>query len=80
LGIGQDQPAHLAAAHQAVVPAEVVVEQQLERRRLTGAQRQDGAMLDLGLQAAAAHGAFDAAVRIKERLGAGLLRTGPLRA
>ena len=76
LGIGQDHPADLAAAHQAVVPAEVVVEQQVERRRLAGAQRQDGPMLDFGLQAAAAQRAFDAAIGIKERLGADLLRAG----
>src|ERR1017187_9934626 len=33
-------------------------------------------MLDLGLEAAAAERALDAAIRIKERLGADLLRAG----
>src|ERR1035441_9905695 len=76
LRIGQDQAAHLAAAHQPIVPTEVVVEQQFERRRLAGAQRQHGTMLDFSLQAAAAKGALDATVRVEERLGTDLLRAG----
>jgi hypothetical protein len=37
-------------------------------------------MLDLGLEAAAAQGACDTAIRIKDRLGPELLRTGTFRA
>ena len=43
-------------------------------------KRLHGPLLDLRLQAAAAQRALDAAVRIKERLGADLLRAGPLHA
>ncbi len=43
-----------------------------------GAQRLDGPMLDFRFQATAAQRAFDAPVRIKERLGADLLGAGTL--
>ena len=78
LRVGQDQAADLAAAHQAVVPAEVVIEQQVEGRPLPRAQGLDGALLDLGFQATAAERALDAPVSIKQRLGADLLRAGSL--
>ena len=57
-----------------------MIEQQVERRRLARAQGLDGPLLDLGLQATAAQRALDAPVRIKQRLGADLLRAGPLHA
>src|SRR6185503_7725648 len=77
-GIGQDESEHLAAADEAVVPAEIVVQQQVERGRFARAQRLDGALLDFRLQAATAERAVDAAVREKNRLRADLLRAGTL--
>ena len=42
-----------------------MVEQQIESRRLAGAQGLDGALLDFRLQTAAAQRAVDAAIRDK---------------
>src|SRR5579859_2804273 len=74
--IWQDQPENLAAADQAVVPAEIMVQQKVERGGLAGAERLNGALLDFGFQAAAAERAQDAAIGIKQRLRADLLRAG----
>jgi hypothetical protein len=78
LRIGKDQPADLAPAHQAVVPTEIVVEQQVEGRPLPRPQGLDGPLLYLGLQATATQRAFDTPIGIKQGLGADLLRAGPL--
>src|SRR5438093_1852209 len=76
LSIGQNHAEDFAAANQAVVPAEVVVEQQIEGFRFASPQRLDGALLDFGFETAAAKGAFNAAIGIEEGLGANFLGAG----
>ena len=76
----QNQPAHAAAANQAVVPAEIVVEHHVERGGLAGLQGFFGARVNLGFEAAAAERAGDFAVGKKQRLGADALRAGTFRA
>src|SRR5262249_29192622 len=75
-GVGED--AHAAAADEAVVPAVVVVEAEGQHLAaalaLRAGQDAQGALLDLGLDAAAAEGAALAAVGEDEHGGAGLLR------
>src|SRR6185437_24987 len=64
------------AANQTIVPAEVVVEQQIKGFRLAGAQGLDGALLNFRLQTAAAESPLDAAIAIKKSLRANFLRAG----
>ena len=60
--MGRITPQTLPAADQAVVPAEIVVEQQVEGAGRAGAEGVKGALLDFGFEAAAAESALDAAV------------------
>ena len=80
--VGQDEALDFAAAHQSIVPAEVVVEQEVKGRRVAGAERLEGALLDFGFETAAAQGALNAAVGMEDapwrRLSAGWTR-GPAR-
>ncbi len=64
----QNQTTDFAAADEAVVPAEVVVEHQLECRRCLREQRSSGAVLNLRLEAAPTERALDPAVGKKQRL------------
>lgn len=74
--VGKNQAEHFAAADQAVVPAEIVVEQEIEGGGLAGANGFDGALLNFRLQATAAEGAVNAAIGIKQGLRADFLRAG----
>ncbi len=74
--VWQDQSQDFAATDKAVVPSEIVVEQEVESGRLAGAQRLDSALLDFGFEAASSQRAFDAAIGVKEGLCADLLRAG----
>ena len=74
LDIWQDYSEDFPATNQAVIPAEVVVEQQIEGGRLTCAQRLNGPLLDFGFEAAAAHRTFDAAIRVENCFCTDLLR------
>src|SRR6185437_14483941 len=76
LRIGQDHAKNFSAANQTIVPAEVVVEQQIKGFRLAGAQGLDGALLNFRLQTAAAESPLDAAIAIKKSLRANFLRAG----
>lgn len=73
---GEDDAADASAADKAVVPAKIVVENEVEGFRLTGDERLPGAVLDFGFEAAAAHGSCDASVGVEEGLGADFLRAG----
>ena len=77
-GVGKNQAADAAAADEAVVPAEIVIEDHVKFGGLAGFQGLERAGLHLGLQAAAAEGADDFAVREKNGLGPGALRAGAL--
>ena len=77
LGVGEDESFDFAAADEAVVPAEVVVQEEVEFFGLAFAESLDGALLDFGFEAAAAKGAFDAAIEVEEGFGSEFLGAGP---
>src|SRR5579883_518209 len=74
LRVGQDQSFHSAAANEAVVPAKIVVQQQIKRRRLAGFKRLNCSVLDLRFQATSSQSSGNTAVVVKNRFGAELLR------
>ena len=78
LRVGQHDAEHFAAADQAIVPAEIVVEHEFEGFGPAGLERAQREPLRFGFETAAAEGAFDFAVGIEERLGTDLLRTRSL--
>ena len=80
LRVRQNHAQNFSAADQAVVPAEIVIEHQLECFRLAGLERGEREPLRLGFETAAAERAFDFAVGIKQRLRAKLLRAGTFHA
>src|SRR5262249_49366816 len=73
---GLDEDAGAAAADQAVVPAEVVVEVEVEEFDAAGVEAVETAAAGFSLHAAAAERAEDAAVGEEEGAGAGLLGRG----
>ena len=75
-GVGENYAKHFAAANQAVVPAEIVVEQEIEGGRLASAKGVDGALLDFSFETTTTERAVDAAIGIKQGLGADFLRAG----
>ncbi len=76
-GPGQDEALHAPAAEQAIVPAEVMVQDQLEGGGRLGQQRAPGAILNLGFEAAPPQGADDLAIGKEKGLGPFLLGAGP---
>ena len=76
----QNHAVHAAAADEAVVPAEIVIEQHIELGGLAGFQRRERARLNLGFETAAAERAGDFSVGEKNGLGPGALRAGTFRA
>src|SRR5258708_6890337 len=77
--IRQNKPENLPSADQAIVPAEIMVQQKVKRGGLAGAEGLNGALLDFGSQAAAAERDQDAAIGIKQPFRAHCLRAGPFR-
>lgn len=76
LSIGEDESFDFAAAKEAVIPAEVVVEEEFEAFGLTGGESPEGAALDFGFEAATAEGAGDAAIGMEEGFGTGFFGGG----
>ena len=76
--VGEDDAKDFATADQPIVPAEIVVEQQVKRGGLAGAQGLDGALLNFRLQATAAERAVNPAIGMEQCLRADLLRARPL--
>jgi hypothetical protein len=79
-GVRENQPGDFATTDQSVVPAEVVIQDEIENVRLLFAQRLPRAFAHLGFEAAATERADDAAIGEEERLGSALLRAGPFHA
>ena len=75
-GVREDEAKDFAAADEAVVPAEIMVEEQIEGGGFTGTEGVESAVLNFRFETAAAEGAVDAAVGKEERLRADLLWTG----
>lgn len=80
LSIGDDEAGDFAAADEAIVPTEIVIEQEVEGGGLIGLEGLNGAVLDFSFETAAAQSAFDTAIGIEESLGTDLLRAGTFRA
>lgn len=74
--VRQNHAAHAAAADEAVVPAEIVVEHHFKFGGLAGFQGGERARLNLGFETAAAECANDFSVGEKNGLGPGALRAG----
>src|SRR4030095_106932 len=75
-GPGQDDAVDLATADQSVIPSEIVIEYQVEGRRLLRQQGAARAVLNLRFETATTEGTDDAAVGEEQRLGTLLLRAG----
>ena len=75
---GQDHAADASPANQPVVPAEIVIQHQVEGFRLARHQGQPRAILDFRFEAAAAHRPGDPAIGVKKRLRPDLLRARSL--
>ena len=75
-GMGQDQAEDRAAADQAVIPPEIMVQSQLECFGFSGNQSLPGAPADFGLQASPAQGAEHAVIGKEEGLGPLFLGAG----
>jgi len=75
---GQDDSLDAATADEAVIPAEIMIEHQVEGFRFARVQGLSRPVLNLGLQAAAAHRSRDPAIGVKEGLGSDFLRTRSL--
>jgi hypothetical protein len=70
----QNQSRHFAATDQSIIPPEIVIEDEIERRGLLGVQRASRPVLHLRFQASAAERAHDSSIREKQRFRSLLLR------
>src|SRR6185369_3604092 len=78
-GAGKDQAADRSAADQTVVPAKIMIKDEVKPGRFAGAQSAARAVLNFRFQTTAPEGTHDASVGQEQGLRAALLRAGAAR-
>src|SRR4051812_6741509 len=77
---GKNQSMHRAAADQPIVPAEIMIENEVKGGRLASLERTPGAVLDFCFKTASTKRSKDASIGKEDRLRPALLRAGAARA